>query len=280
VKKIIYNGKFVDAGTAIVSADNRGLRYGDGCFETMKVVKGRIALNELHFERLLSSLESLAFDVPKTFNAAALEEQVISLAGKNGATDHGRVRLMVFRNNGGLYDPEGHLPNYVIECAPLEKTVGSFNDNGLVVDVFKDARKVADNFSHIKSNSFLPYVVAAAWVKKNQLNDAILLNAFDNVADTTIANLFIVSDGIIKTPALSEGCIAGVMRRYLIENGRKEGLPIEECRITVDELQNAGEVFITNAIRGIRWVKQVGESGYRSSVSKMLYEKFVKPLWT
>jgi branched-subunit amino acid aminotransferase/4-amino-4-deoxychorismate lyase len=279
VKKIIYKGNYLDAGATIVTAENRGLRYGDGCFETMKVINGKIALKELHFERLFSSIDILGFDLPKNFNAAEIEEQVISLSKKNGHATYGRVRLNVFRGNGGLYDPENHFPNYIIETWDIEKSIGDINENGLVIDIYRDARKAADNFSHIKSNSFLPYVMAANWAKKNQLNDALLLNSFSRLADSTIANIFLVSDGVIKTPAISEGCIAGVMRKYLVKCCRNEGIPVEETGITPGELQNASEVFLTNAIRGIRWVKQIGDSGYRSQIAQVLYQNFIKTIW-
>jgi branched-subunit amino acid aminotransferase/4-amino-4-deoxychorismate lyase len=279
VKKIVFNGDYLDAGTAVASSESRGLRYGDGCFETMKMVNGKIVLKELHFERLFSSLDRLGFELPKAFNASTLEEAVTSLAKKNGDEGYARTRLMVFRGGGGLYDPANHRPNYVIETAGLEKSAGRFNENGLLADIYKEARKPADHFSHIKANSFLPYVVAANWAKKKKLDDAILLNAFDRVADTTIANVFIVYNGVIKTPALTEGCIAGVMRKHLLHCCREEGFPVQEAEITVDELQNATEIFLTNAIRGIRWVKQAGEGEYQYQVSKLLYDKFLVPLW-
>lgn len=269
----------MDEGTPIVSSASRGLRFGDGCFETMKIINGKLILKELHFERLFSSLETLQFKIPKNFSADEFEKQIIELATKNGHLQLGRIRLTSFGSDGGLYDAESHTPNYIIESFAISKTIGTFNDNGLVIDIFKDARKAADNFSHIKSNSFLPYVQAANWAKRNQLNDAIVLNAYDRVADTTIANLFIVSDGIIKTPALNEGCISGVMRKYLLQHCRKEGLPIEETQITVDDVENANEVFLTNAIRGIKWVKQVGVAGYSYNTSALLYNKFIKPLF-
>ncbi len=279
MKKINFNGKLLDEGTPIVSSDSRGLRFGDGCFETMKLINGKLILKELHFERLFSSLETLGFEVPKTFTALALEEQVLSLIQKNGHEQHGRIRLTVFGGKGGLYDPEKRLPNYIIETWELSQTLGDFNENGLIIKIFKDSRKAADGFSHIKSNSFLSYVQAANWAKKNKLNDAIVLNSFDRIADTTIANLFLVADGVIKTPALNEGCISGVMRKFLIQSCRKEGLPLEETRISIDDLLNAQEVFLTNSIRGIKWVKQVGEAGYTVSVSQLLYHKFIKSLW-
>jgi branched-chain amino acid aminotransferase len=279
VKKIVFNGKMLDEGTPVVSSSSRGLRFGDGCFETMKMVNGKLVLKELHFERLFSSLDILGFEIPKHFSAGELEEQILTLAKKNRNEQLGRIRLTVFGSNGGLFDAESCLPNFIIESYELSPTLGEFNENGLVIDVFRDARKAADNFSHIKSNSFLPYVQAVNWAKKKQLNDAVVLNAFDRIADTTIANLFIVSDGIIKTPALSEGCIAGVMRKHLLKSCRDEGLPIEETQITVDDLQNANEVFLTNIIRGVKWVKSVGDAGYTFKTSDLLYNKFIKPLW-
>ena len=279
MNKIIFNGKFLNEGAPIISSASRGLRYGDGCFETMKMINGKLILKELHFERLFSSLETLQFKIPKHFSADEFEKQIIEVATKNGHQQLGRIRITIFGSDGGLYDADSHTPNYIIESFAISKTIGTFNDNGLVIDIFKDARKATDNFSHIKSNSFLPYVQAANWAKRNQLNDAIVLNAYDRVADTTIANLFIVSDGIIKTPALNEGCISGVMRKYLLQHCRKEGLPIEETQITVDDVENANEVFLTNAIRGIKWVKQVGVAGYSYNTSALLYNKFIKPLF-
>ncbi len=279
MEKFVYNGKFLSKGTAIISSENRGLRFGDGCFETMKVINGKIILSDLHFARLFSTLELLGFDLHQSFNHSILADQVLALLHANKHTDHARVRINVFRSDGGLFDAENDLPNYIIESWKLNNTVGDFNTNGYVVDLYKDARKSCDHFSHIKSNNFLPYIMAAKWAKANHLNEAILLNSFDRLADATIANIFVVQDGILKTPAITEGCIAGIMRKYLINACRKEGIPVEETTIHVDDLLNASEVFLTNAIKGIRWVKQVGDLNYTHQVSKLLHRKLVKSLW-
>lgn len=276
VKQIIYNGKLAGAGTAIISAENRGLRFGDGCFETMKVSKGKIVLRDLHFGRLLSSLEILGFEVPHNF-AATVENETAMLLKKNEHDKQARVRLMIFSGDGGLYEIEEKKINYIIETTETDES--SFNEEGWTVDIYKEARKQCDHFSHLKSNNFLPYLMAAGWAKKHELDDAILLNSNDRIADSTIANVFIVKDGLIKTPVLSEGCIAGVMRKHLVNSCRKEGIPVEETMISTEDLLQASEVFLTNAIRGIRWVKQVGEHNYRCQVSKLLYNKLVKPLW-
>jgi branched-chain amino acid aminotransferase len=265
--KIIFNGKLIGAGTPIVRASSPGLRYGDGCFETMRMVNGEIPLQKLHFERLFASMETLRFVTPSSFSAASLEK-AIHLLVKENSQHTARIRLMVLRTEEGM--------DHVIESEPLEITTTAFNEKGLVLGIYPDVAKPCDQFSHIKSNSYQPYRLAASWAKQNDCDDAIVLNAPGRVADTSIANLFIVADGIIKTPALTEGCVGGVMRKYLLQRCRKEGLPVMETTITPDELQHASEVFLTNAVRGIRWVQRVGENNYGNQVSKMLSGKFLE----
>ena len=117
--------------------------------------------------------------------------------------------------------------------------------------------------------------MAAIWAKENKLDDAFLLNSFNRIADASIANIFIVKNGKIKTPALSEGCIAGVMRRHLIKCIKEENIPFEETLIEAEELSEAHEIFLTNAVRGIRWVKQFDKSTYGNELAKYLHKKFV-----
>lgn len=120
--------------------------------------------------------------------------------------------------------------------------------------------------------------MGAMWAKKQKLNDVILLNSFGRVADATIANVFIVKDGLVKTPALTEGPVNGVMRRYLLEMMRHENIPVEEGQITLEELEQASELFLTNSVYGIRWVKQLGKTGYSHQLAYLLHKQFVAPL--
>lgn len=267
------------ADKPLVTGANRGLRYGYGCFETMRINNHKLCLRDHHFGRLFSSLEHLGLHLPVEITAQTLEEQVIALALKNGHAEQGRARLNFFGGEGGLYPSANEAPHYIIETGALEETAIGFNQQGLHIDIYRDARKAADQFSHIKHNNFLPYAMAARWAADHDLDDAILLNCEDRVADTTIANVFIVQDGLIKTPVLTEGCVSGVMRKYLVNRCRKEGIPVEETRISADDLAQASELFLTNALRGIRWVQQAGDTSYTCQVSKLLYRKFINPLW-
>lgn len=273
-KYLLYNDEMIVSGTAIITADNRSFRFGDGFFETMKLVDGEIALNKYHFERLFASLEAFQFEIPEHFTAAYLLEQIKKLAAKNGH-QLARIRLTIFRGDGGLYDYENNIPNYIIQTWPLNPSVLQLNKKGLVTGIYTKARKACDDFSHIKTNNFLPYIMGALWAKENKLNDAIILNNFNRIADATIANIFLVNDGKIKTPALSEGCVSGVMRRFLIECIKKENIPLEETAIPVDALTEANELFITNAVQGIKWISRCESNSYQSQLAGYLHNKFL-----
>lgn len=275
---LLYNGKLTRADKLLISPDNRSFRYGDGFFETIKLINGKIQLADYHMERLFSSLDLLQFQRPGYLTADYLKEQVLLLAKKNLHGKLARVRITLFRGDGGLYDVENHFPHHLVQTWELNPANNFLNENGLVLDIFRDARKVCDHYSHVKSNNYLAYVMAALWAKQQKLNDAILLNPYNRVADATIANVFIVRNGVVKTPSLTEGAVNGVMRKYLLKRLREENMPVEETQLQPDDVSEASELFLTNAIYGIRWVKQLGVNGYTNQLSSLLHKKFVLPL--
>lgn len=253
-----YNGKILHANELLISPSNRSFRYGDGFFETIKVKQGEILLKNFHEDRILKSLHTLKFTMPKLFSVYKIFSQIEQLVVKNKQQDFARVRLTFFRGDGGLYDAENYNPNYVIQSYQLTQTLTELNTNGLVMGFYKDGIKAVDGFCNIKNNSFLPYTMAALWAKENKLNDAIVLNSKNTIADTTIANIFIVKNNEIFTPKLEDACIAGVTRNFLLKNVPS----IQQKSINEQDMLTADEVFVTNAIRGIQWVKQVANSMY------------------
>lgn len=263
---------------AILQASNRGYRYGDGLFETMKIVNGKILLQPYHFERLFAGLSLLKFEIPKLFTIQKMEEEIRLLCHKNDCEKLGRIRLSVFRGNGGLYDEDKRL-QYLVECWPLPPSFNQLNENGLVIDIYPDAVKNNDKFSNLKSASFLPYSMAAIFAKENKLNDCLVLNNGGSIADSTIANIFIIKNESICTPALDKGCVNGVMRRHLLTRMNEAGNKILEKTITADDLMDADEVFLTNAINGLRWVKQFRQKAYTNTKTLEIYTRFVKTIW-
>lgn len=272
-----YNDKIFKEGTSVITPDSRALRYGDGLFETIKVNNGILQLGGYHFERLFSGMEMLQFEIPKYFTADYLGNKIAELCKKNQHNSFARVRLMTFRGNGGLYDAENNFPNYIIQTWDIDPAT-ELNSNGLVIDVYPDAKKSCDKFSNLKSNNFLPYVMAALHAKSIKVNDCLVLNNFDRVADAAIANIFFIKHDIIYTSPLSEGCVAGVIRRFIIEKFSSK-FKIIEKPFSIDELQNADEVFLTNSIKGIRWVKQFRDSQYSNLVVKKIHALFIKTIY-
>lgn len=252
--------------------DNRSYRYGDGLFETMRVVSRKISLETYHFERFFSGLKTMRYELPVLFTAEKLRLEILLLCEKNGCDALARVRLSAFRGNGGLYEGPDEL-QYVIECWPVSESINQLNGNGFVIDVYPEARKSCDKFSNIKSANFLPYVMAARYANENKLNDCLVLNVHDRIADATIANVFIIKNESIFTPPLSEGCVSGVMRRHLLAK-----LKVEEMVLTVESMLSADEIFLTNAMTGIRWVKQFRNKTYSNLQTSKIYSELQK-IW-
>ncbi len=267
---INYNGKFIDGSNPIIQANNRGFRFGDGIFETMKLKKGKIIFLDEHLSRLWQGLKRFQFDLPKLFTPDYLESQILALVQKNKHSA-ARIRLTVFRGNGGLYDPENLYPNFIIESWDLPETNGDLNENGLQCILFKDALKSIDLYSNLKHNNYLPYLMGAIQAKKMKCNDAIIFNSNFNICDSTIANVFLIKENIIYTPALSEGCIAGVMREFIINELRKNNFNVVEQTISERELANADEVFLTNSIYNMRWVSAIDSFNYQNKMTREIY---------
>lgn len=279
MNNICFNGKILPGDEPVLLASNRSYRYGDGLFETMKVQKGSILLALYHFERLFGSLSLLKFEVPKLFTKEKLEQEILNLSRKNNCEKFARVRLSVFRGNGGLYDEDKAL-QYMIECWPLNESVNKLNENGLLIDIYPEAEKSCDKFSNLKSANFQPYSMAALFAKENKLNDCLVLNTSGGIADSTIANLFLIKGETIITPSLEEGCINGVMRRHLLSEFQIAGLKTQEIAISVSDIKTANEVFLTNAINGIRWVRQFREATYTNIKTAQIYNRFIKTIST
>ena len=272
------NGQIIPADTEIIRAGNRGLRYGDGLFETMKMVNGFVTLGSLHFERLFAGLKTLQIKIPSFLTPEYLSESITQLCEKNNVQQAARIRLMITRGEGSLYTAGETGSCIIIQAEPLAHDYLQLNEKGLTIDIYPDANKSCDILANLKSNNYLPYVMAALYAQQNNLDDCLLLNTYNRICDATIANICWVKAGKIYTPPLSEGCVAGVMRRYLLETA--DGLNITERALQVEDLYDADEICFTNALFGIRWVKQFRHKIYSNTIITDVYNRYIKNLQT
>jgi len=276
---ICFDGKILPATDKILTAANKGYRYGDGLFETIRIVNSKIPLFELHMERLFEGMKMLELSTPRLFTAEKIKADIISLCNKNQCNTAGRIRLSVSRGEGGIYEQDGDQLHYLIEAWPANASSGRLNENGLIIGVYPYARKSMDIFSSLKSANYLPYTMAARFAKQQQWDDCLILNTESNIADATIANVFLVKNKTILTPAAGEGGVKGVMRTWLLEKLKQAGYMVSEKKISVAEALDADEFFLTNAMTGIRWVSQLENRSFTNQITLSIYREFIEQLW-
>lgn len=276
---VYWNERFVNRQTASIPIDNRSFRYGDGFFETIKVVNGTIPLWNYHAQRLFSTLDALQFERQNYLTPNQLNDTIIQLVNKNQHQKIARVRLTIYRGEGGIYDQINHKPNILIQSWELNEANNTLNENGLVIGWYEGGFKAADALANFKTNSYLLYVLAAMHVKQQHWNDALVLNHNNNICDATIANIWTIKDGIIYTPPLADGPVAGTMRKYLLDHLAGAGFEVREQSLTLNDLNVADECFLSNAIYGLRWVKQFGGKTYTSALTERVFVVLVNPLW-
>jgi branched-chain amino acid aminotransferase len=275
----MFDGKYFPNSTPVIGPDNRAFRYGDGIFETMRVAWGKIPLGNYHFKRCYNGMNLMGFEIPVLFTPENLEKNILELCRKNGHLESARVRITFFRGDGGLYDPESHRLHYIIQTWALPENYKELNNNGLELTTYTLGRKSCDPLSNLKSNSALIYVLAAKFAKDQKCNEALVLNSSNNIADATIANVFWIKDGEIFTNPLSEGIVAGVMRQYIIDSLKQQGIIVFESPVNAVQIATADEIFMTNALYGIRWVGSYGEKNFSMEKTSQLYYNLVKPLF-
>jgi branched-chain amino acid aminotransferase len=261
---LFLNGELLPATDPVLTAQNRGFRYGDGLFETMKVQQGKIVLEPFHFDRLFQGLNLLQIEA-NTISQKLIVSQVGQLLQANNCHDSARVRLAVFRD-------ENNRAAYIIEAFVLDKKVNTLNEKGWKIELYPHVRKSCDAFSNIKSANYLPYVMADLFAKENALDESIVLNTENNLCDASKANIFLVIKNEVYTPALHQGCVNGVKRRYLI-NELKKIVQVHQQAITVQMLEDAQEVFLSNAINDIRWVQWFRQIEYANRFVSSVYHQ-------
>ncbi|HUH18497.1 aminotransferase class IV [Albibacterium sp.] len=270
-----FNGRFYHTEEAIFRVTNRSYRYGDGLFETMRWENREIQLLNYHVDRLQKSMDALKMEGGKLFNSSFIHQKVTSLLEKNQLIESEcRIRFSVFRDGEGLYTPQTNQSAYVIEVNKLDKKVNVNNQSGLIVDIFQDHRKPQNSLSNIKSSNAILYVLAGIYRKKHGLDDVLLINESGFLVESSSSNFFVWYNGMLYTPALSEGCVDGVMRRSILEFARENEIEIIEAQINPHILNEADEIFLTNAIHGMQCVLGYKKKRYFNHLSKDLWQRY------
>ncbi len=259
---IIYNGNLLSVEQFGLPVQNRSFRYGDGVFESIRCNNGVSLWIEKHCERLVSSAKTLKIDFPDNLNPENLKVLIRQLLKANNHLLGARVRLSLFREDGGLYRPKGNNGYFLIESSALEHNNYLLNNIGLKTGFYNELTKSVNRISFLKSSSSLLYVMAGLYGVEKGWDEVIILNENGYVAEAGNSNLFVVEKDQLLTPALDQGCVDGVMRRVILDLAVKANIKVSECALLPKDLLHADEVFLTNAIRGIQWVKGIQNKRY------------------
>ncbi|HKL90836.1 MAG TPA: aminotransferase class IV, partial [Allomuricauda sp.] len=213
-----YNGALLAKDKAIFTHNNRAFKYGDALFESVRYVNGTLFFWEDHYFRLMASMRILRMEIPMEFTMEFLEEEIKNTIKANELENVAvRVRLTVFRNEGGLYTPSTNDVSYLIETNPMESPFFILNEGTYEVELFKDYYVNKDMLSNLKSTNKILNVVAGVYAKENGYANCLLVNTDKKVVEAINGNLFLVKGNQIKTAPLSDGCLDGIIRKNLMK---------------------------------------------------------------
>lgn len=266
------NGNFYEADKPVLKSNNRAFCYGDALFETIRITNNKPQFLKEHLQRLHKGMEVFKMEVLPNFNEDYLEKNIKELAAKNAILADGRVRLTVYRNEGGLYTPENNTVSFLIEASEIEDKGYVLNTKGYTVDLYPELHKPKNFLSTIKSVNSAIYVLAGLYKKSHNLDDCILMNDKGNIIESISANLFAVKNEVLYTAPVSDGCVEGVMRKKIMEIAYVNKIAVHEVSILQNVLLAADELFLTNAIRGIRWIAAYKQKRYFNNTAKKLIQ--------
>jgi branched-chain amino acid aminotransferase len=228
-----------------LSPADRGLTLGDGVFETLLVIGGVAMWRQAHLNRMERAATELGIDFP----SIEIDEAITQLCEKC-MTEAWVLRLTLTRGvtSRNLWE-DGTAPTFL---ATIARTDPRFMFTSVEVITSKVMRNETAPSSRMKTLSYIDQVFAARQAHAAKASDALLFNSKDVLAASTIANVFVLSGHELATPAVNEGALPGVVRRFLIDSAPQIGFTLREGGITRAELQAADGVFLTNSLRLLR----------------------------
>lgn len=274
---ISLNGIQMQADKAVLNVNNRSFRYGDALFETIRCIQQKPMWFHDHYQRLINGMSLLQMDIKSLPPATVLEEHICALIQKNRLFGDVRVRLTVFREDGGLYTPANNKVQWLVEASALNTHNYELNTKGLLIDIFEDEKKPLNRFGQYKTANALLFVLAGLFKQQEGKDDVLIINSNNQIIEGLASNLFWVKNNEFYTPLRSSGCVNGVMRRQIIRLLRDNNWPIHEVSATdYDTLLQADEIFLSNAIQGIQWVVGLRDKRYFCKLSKKVNRLLVE----
>lgn len=266
------NGEILENSDYTIKTGNRGYLYGDGVFESIRILNGKPINLKNHISRMLEGAKKIKMRPPSFFNVEFFEERINELCNKSSITEGGRCRISLDRSSGGTFYPDSNEVEFYIEVYPTDVNKFELNQKGVELDIYIEHKKEKSTLSNFKTKNGLIYILAAISAREKGLDDYLITNYNGGILESTSSNLFVVSNGVLYTPGLEEGCLAGTMRMQIINLALSNGIKVYECNILPQNLLVADEIFLTNAVKGITWVSGYRTKRYFNNTSRKLVD--------
>jgi len=278
-EQIVYlNGQYLPAQEAKVSIYDSGLLHGVGLFETMRAYGGVVFRAAHHLERLYASAEKLGLRTPDDRDSllAAIDE----VLQRNDLKD-ARIRLTVTMGDiRGSSEDEPASPTVLITAVPFEPYPPMLYEKGITVLISSWRQSKHDPVCGHKVTCFMPRLLALREAQRAGCAEAVWFTTENLLAEGSVSNIFLVKDGKLLTPPVDTPILPGITRAAVIEVARREGLPVEERPLTIDDLLGAEEVFLTNTAMELLPVCRIERHAVGrerpGEVWKRLYDGFKK----
>lgn len=268
---LLFNGKKVEREDLNYNELRRGFLYGDGIFETLISVNGKIFRFEEHWERMKFGAKICNLKIPD-------KNEVKELILKNLTDGSYYIRLNLWRKNPETFSPvKEKETNFLIIIRKFYPYSEKFYKEGMKCSISKSIRRNEKSvISKIKSINFLENIILKIEAEKERCDDMIVLDNSGYISEGSVANIFFVKDSIVYTPSLECGCLSGITRKIIFEICEKEKIKIKEGFFKPEFLKNCDEVFLTNTLMGIMPVKEIRKyfTAKSFSVTKYLMKKY------
>jgi len=252
-----------------LDAQNRSFSYGDGVFESIRVMYGQLLFLRRHLDRLSYSLRRLGIQF--LVDEQQLMQMAQQLLEVHDITGGARLRLTVWRDASGRFTPDEDRSSFLLEVEKLTSNEFFINSNGLRIGE-ASLRKTPLFLPDIKSTNSLFYVLCGREARIKHLDDVLIFNTAGMPIESTSSNIFALKGSRLLTPALSTGCLPGIMRQVILDVLQTNNQLVEEVDLQLEDVLQADELFLTNSILGVRWVSSFNKKRYFRRQSLVLTE--------
>lgn len=246
MSEIVYlNGSFVLQNEAMVSVYDGGWLHGAGLFETMRAHRGSIFRLDAHLDRLMESAAKVLFPIERP--DLPLTRDFQTLLRENGLTD-ARVRMTVTAGSM-LGEPQDERPAVTV-CVTAVVRIAyppELYNKGIAVLISQFRQSRTDPLVGHKTTNYLPRLLALREAQKIRCGESLWFTPENLLAEGSISNVFVVKDGVVKTPPHDTPVLPGITRAVVLEIGRDNGVNMLETPLNIDDLLDADEVFVTNS---------------------------------